>query len=477
MPPPSRRALLFCCAAVAAVGCSRSPVVGPGFQSGTRLAARYDELDGLRVLRSFYDRARDEECMFRVVGDHAVCLPASAAANGWYTDGTCTEEIVEIPPVADGRTPAQSLVTDPVNACDGVPTVHALGPQFPTADAWFRKSDGSCAQGSGGTRTATLRRIGAQVPIDAFVRATLAVEHGDARIGAAVYVADDGARLNGFGWDETRGEWTQVAVDSDGARRWWPVHLAFNYGPGSLGTPGTFYADTGCTQPTGIKEAHNALCPITAVVEFVAADACTQFTTRLHAAGAPVAATDLHALAADGSCVASPGDPAELFVEMGDLLAPESFAAATRVDVGDGRIVQRFDGAPDGKRILPQASDLWDRQRNVPCAVRVGADGARRCLPGGGDLDAIVYGDEACTTPIFSLSKNVACTADPVPPPEVTYNGHAYAVVGPFAATTIYAGGDGGCSAIGPPPAYDRWFQLGAEIAPSAYAPATLRTQ
>ena len=105
------------------------------------------------------------------------------------------------------------------------------------------------------------------------------------------------------------------------------MHVAYNYGPGAPGTPGTVFADAACSRATGLKDAHNALCPISAVVEYVPGDACQQFTTRLHRAGAPVAGADLHALATDGSCVPSPprpDDPLTLYVEMAEALPDDA---------------------------------------------------------------------------------------------------------------------------------------------------------
>ncbi len=474
-----RRALLVVGVVVAAAACSsRRHVAAPGFANGSRLAARYDDVAGTTVLRTFWDRARGEECAFQLLPDGgAACLPASALADGWFADAACSDELVEIPDVPAGRTPAQSLVVAPDDACTQAPTVRALGPVFPTADAWYRKSDGSCVQGHGGTRPATLRRIGDAVPLASFVHAGARVEPGSGGVDAVVLVADDGARLTLFGFDRARAEWAHAITDDDGQRRWWPVHVAYNYGAGAPGTPGTYFADAACAQPTGIKDAFDALCPITTVVEFVPGDACTPFTTRLHAAGAPVDPASLHALATDGSCVAAPpaaDAPLERYVIMGGVVAKDALSAASTVELGGARVAQRFDGTPDGAAITPVPGLLHDRQRDVDCEVFVAADGARRCLPPA--LDAISYADAACTQPIFRMNAPVGC-APPAPPTEVRLDAHALAVLGAVTPSTIYAATGSACNAVGPPPSGSYWFALGAEIAPSAYAPATLHTE
>ena len=123
------------------------------------------------------------------------------------------------------------------------------------------------------------------MPLDSFVHAAATVEHAGARIDAVVFVGDDGSRLTAFGQDETRGEWSAAHAAEDGVRRWWPVHIAYNYGAGAVGTPGAVFADAACSRATGIKDAYDALCPITTVVEFVPVDAC-QFAIQLHDAGA-----------------------------------------------------------------------------------------------------------------------------------------------------------------------------------------------
>ena len=267
----------------------------------------------------------------------------------------------------------------------------------------------------------------------------------------------------------------------DGSTRWWPVHLAYNYGNGVPGTPGAFFADSACAVATGIKDAHNALCPITAVYEYVPADACQQFTLTLHQAGAPVATADLHVRASDGSCVGlsssdSESETSQLFVEMGDAFADDAFPAATTIDVGDGRIVQRFDAPPDGSVAITPRGELHDRARNVDCFIGTAADGARRCLPGS-PIDTIYYADAGCTTAMMAMTVLTGCTAAPVPAPEETFQGHAFPVGDALAPAMVYSkSSDGSCALVGPPPSYDRFFSLGAEIPSSAYEPATLHT-
>jgi hypothetical protein len=89
--------------AIAACSSSRRHIEAPGFANGARLSVRYDEVDGTRLLRAFYDSARDEECAFQLVPDGAACLPRTALRDGWFADAACSEELVDIPRVAAGR--------------------------------------------------------------------------------------------------------------------------------------------------------------------------------------------------------------------------------------------------------------------------------------------------------------------------------------------------------------------------------------
>ncbi|MGZ3427053.1 MAG: hypothetical protein ACXVCV_10415 [Polyangia bacterium] len=463
---------------VAVAACSsRRHVEEPGFANGTRLGVRYDELAGTRVLRAFYDTARDEECAFQLLPDGAACLPQTALLDGWFADAACSEALVHIPRVAAGRSPPRALVTDAANACDGPPTVRALGDVVPPTQAYYLKSDGSCMQNPPNA-TIVLRRIGDEVPLDRFVHATPRVEPVSDLLGAVVLVADDGARFNLFANDQRHDEWTRSVAIGDGQSRWWPVHIAYNYGQGAPGTPGSVFADAACSRPTGIKDAHNALCPFTSVIEYVPGDACQQFTIRLHQAGAPVATADLHAIAGDGSCVPtapSPNSPVELYVEMGDALPDDAFPTAAPVDVGDGRIVQRFDGTPDGSVAISARGELHDRARNGDCFVGLAADNQRRCLPGM-QVDTVYFADAACTTPVVATSVAAGCATTPMLPPEVTYQGHAYPVGAPASPAMIYDKSADGCVLFGPPPSFDSWFALGPEIPASAFEPATLHT-
>ncbi len=472
-----RRRLWLVGLVIAVAACSsRRHLEAPGFANGARLSVRYYELAGTRVLRAFYDTARDEECAFQLIPGGAACLPQTALLDGWFADPACSDALVEIQPVAAGRSPPRALVTDAANACDQPPTVRALGDVFPPGEAYYLKSDGTCVQNPPDA-TIVLRRIGDDVPLDRFVHAAPRVEPVSDGVGAVVLVADDGARFTLFGNDEAHGEWTHSVPLGDGQSRWWPVHIAYNYGPGAPGTPGSVFADAACSRPTGIKDAHNALCPITGVIEYVPADACQQFTIRLHQAGAPVAAADLYAIAGDGSCVPSapgPNDPAELYVEMGDALPDDAFPTASTVDVGDGRVVQHFDGTPDGVAVTARG-ELYDRARNGACFLGLAADGQPRCLPGQ-VVDAIYFADATCATPIVATSVLAGCSNDPVLPPEVTYQGHAYPVGAPLSPAMIYDKTADGCTSLGPSPSADRWFTLGPEIPSSAFEPATLHT-
>ena len=470
-----RRSSLVALSLLAACA-SRPHLEAPGFANGTRLAVRYDELDGTRLFHAFYDTARDVEGAFRLLpGGGAACLPQSALLDGWFADAGCSDPLVEIPRVPAGRSPPRAIVTDADDACAAPPTVRAVGAVFPSADAYYLKSDGSCMQNPPDAKI-VLARIGDAIPLDRFVHGAPVVEPAAAAVDALVLVADDGARFSLFGHDRAHDEWTRSVQVDAGQSRWWPVHIAYNYGPGAPGTPGSVFADSACSQPTGIKDAHDALCPISAVVEYVPADACQQFTIRLHQAGAPVAATDLFAVAADGSCVASapaPGSPSELYVEMGDAVPDDAYPAAAPVDVGDGRIVQRFDGN-DGVAISARG-ELHDRARNVDCFVGAAADGQRRCLPGG-PLDTVFYADAACTMPLASASILPGCATEPTLPAEVTYQGHAYPVGAAVTPAMIYTRNGNDCTVVGAPSASSRWFALGDEIPSSAYEPTTLRT-
>jgi len=473
-----RRSSLVALSLLAACS-SRPHLEAPGFANGTRLAVRYDELDGTRLFHAFYDTARDEECAFHLLpGGDAACLPQSALLDGWFADANCQEPVVEIPRVPSGRSPARAYVADPDNACAAAPTVHALGDVVAGPDAYYIRSDGTCMQNPPNSKI-VLRKIGDEVPLSSFVHATPTIEPAASALDAVVLVADDGARFTMFGHDPARDEWTRAVSPGDGSTRWWPVHLAYNYGNGVPGTPGAFFADSACNVATGIKDAHNALCPITAVYEYVPADACQQFTLTLHQAGAPVATADLHVRASDGSCVGLPSSESEtsqLFVEMGDALADDAFPAAATIDVGEGRTVQRFDAQPDGSVAISARGELHDRARVQGNFIGTAADGARRCLPGS-PIDNVYYADAGCTMAMMAMTVLTGCTADPVPAPEETFQGHAFSVGDALTPAMVYSkSSDGSCALVGPPPSYDRFFALGAEIPSSSYEPATLHT-
>src|SRR6185437_5171041 len=82
-----RRPWLAALVVVAAACSARPRVDAPGFANGTRLAARFDDLDGTRLFVAFYDKTRDEECTFQLLPDgSAACLPKSGLLDGWFAD-------------------------------------------------------------------------------------------------------------------------------------------------------------------------------------------------------------------------------------------------------------------------------------------------------------------------------------------------------------------------------------------------------
>ncbi|MCU1283200.1 MAG: hypothetical protein JWM53_6746 [bacterium] len=457
---------------------SRAPVQAADFSNGKRLAVRYDEAPGgLKIFRAFYDTKLDQECQFRLLPDGARCLPTSAWRNGWFADAACTEALAQMPTPASLDLHASAVVDDPVNACEQAPIVRELGERIFVDKAYqISISDGSCVLLP--VHGAELHRIGAELPIERFVHADLRIEPVSDAVGAVVMAAEDGSRQTAFGYDQLRGEWSYGTRADDGKRRWWPVHVAFNYGLGSLGTPGTVYDDSACAQPLAVKEAHNALCPITSVVEFGAADACGQYSPRIHVAGATVAADSLYERAQDGSCHAITGggdSTGAIYVEMLELVPTEMLPEATVVDVGDGRIVERFDGTPGGIAVAPQSGQLFDRERGVACTVVTAADGQRRCLPPG--PDSLSYSDPNCANAMYALFQTDGCAVAPAAAKEVSYQGRAFPVVGALSPSLVYSkNADGACVLVGPSASYNRWFKLGDEIPSSAFAPIDQHT-
>lgn len=471
--PRARPRLSLLLALLATSSACATPADPFGFRSGTRLKAKYVEGGGTRVFEVFHDTVRDEDCAFGTAGQRlqvgpggvTYCLPVARVAFVGYADSNCTEPLYEVPP--DTREP---VLVDPAERnCEELPTVHALGNPY-QGQTYFRDLDGLCFAN---LVVDSALRVSDPVPIDRFVRATKVVEAAGDRLSRIVLVADDGARLLAGAFDVQRNE--AVEPGFDGEDRWVPSGIAYNYGAGTLGTPGATYADASCTRPTAVKDAYDAVCPITAAYEFVE-NACGQlgYGGRWHEVGPVLDPTHAFTLAEDGSCI--PGDAAPpwatYLVEMGEEIPLSAFTPLVAENVGDGALSQTFYAEPDEAPLLPTGL-LMDRAAGDACVFRPAEDGSLRCMPTASPPD-VAFADPNCTTPIAAATTTTDClgaeTQHPLAPRVTRLDdsgkkGTVFAVGASVHLGTVYRGTPASCTSE--PGNLNDWRALDP-IAPSA---------
>lgn len=428
--------LLGLIVAASIIGCDSAAPDPYGFRSGSRLKARYLEGGGTKVFLAFHDTERDEDCNFGI-GGHGLgailgpggvgyCLPIERPWDAGFADPSCTEKLVH---TGEGTAPTV-VVVEPEYSCSEFPTVFSIAEPYAGTLYGFDQ-DGKCA--SFGPAGSGVKRVGAEVPLERFVRAEETIESAGGRMSRVVLVSDDGARLTTTAYDDERSEPVLVSWASDPAdARWTPRNLAYNYGEGSLGTPGTVYVDPGCTRPTGIKDAYDAFCPITAVYEFVP-DGCHGYVGRFHEAGPILDTTSAFATAEDGSCVAVDATTpwSTYLVEMKAEIPIDSFAPVERTSVGEGTVTQEFWGVSGEPPVLP-SGNLTNRASGEPCAFLEATDGTLRCMPTAW-APSFAYADPSCQIPIARETSSTDCEGvtviQKVPPRVTFYEGETHPAI------------------------------------------------
>jgi hypothetical protein len=430
-----RRSLLLL---VAVTGCRSGglsppaePIAEPeGFRSGTRLRAIYDTLDGVRVLRAWYDTERREECSFDGPagwGRAHHCLPTvsrapagsepAAAPEGgvslppWFADDACTVPLFLDPKPCQGQ---QYLSPPTANFCDEVPQLYLTGARFTGTKAWQRFGDGTCSgYGLPNSPPPLLYYAGATVPIDAFVAAHEEMVPVTDRMGVLTLVADDGSRQAIAAGDLARDdEPSRIWIADDNSRRWMPARWA-SLGP----APSGWYSDAACTSQLFASFG----CPVSAEGEIVPKPGVTGVPPgtgllRFRSLGAEVPASAAYQLDSSGACgpAHSPAVAPQLYAP-GDPLPTMSFAEGSLVDVGAGPLRRTFD-ANQGQPLIDDVPGMvFTGGDHHPCLVLPTADGKRRCLPGAVHL-VHEFVDAACTQPAV-IAFTGPMLPQPPPPP------------------------------------------------------------
>lgn len=401
--------VLLVLVAVSGTSCS-TPVADPfGFESGTRLKAKYVEGGGTKVLQSFHDTVRNEDCAFGAPpgtpsmvgpGGETYCLPIARPVFRGYADPSCTQRLFEVPT----GSAVSVVVDDPTRNCEQHPTVYSLGEPF-EGMIYGVGVGGECFES--GAAAAPLRRLGAPLPIDTFVRAVETKESTGGRLDRLVLVADDGARVVTGGFDTQRNEAVEGGWDED-EDRWVPRGIAYG---------DTSYLDPACTRQLATKLFDSAFCPITAVYEFLPL-VCNQYGSRWREAGLLLDDAKIFQRSETGLC-AEAIDPWQAsgvyLVEMKAEIPRTAFAPLQRTEVGEGAITQTFI-AEVGQSPLMPSGVLTDRSTGATCSFRPTTDGTLRCVPSATSPEQ-AYADPSCTELVARSNESTDCQGNTTPVP------------------------------------------------------------
>jgi hypothetical protein len=379
------------------------------FANGSRLHATFYEVDGVKLLLSWYDTRLGKQCAFQ----ERRCLPGTTRIEqeslALFDDDACTSRVARM-----SESSAFGGAFDQIVFVDGSPRcrenrLHVRGERVTPPVVYRRNGDnGTCEEVVSGGEFV---RVGPELGPDdtTFVRAKEENGPGPGRIVPRWRVADDGAREIIGAWDTERNEAVSAGASITSGKRWMPSEYVVPVGESTC--PGVA-ASNACT-PTAV---------------FIGGGGCRE--PEIFALGPAVD---------KAACPSAYGTAYAIASKI-----PESvFADATRVVVGGGRVRLEMFATIDP--IFP--GGFFDMEARSPCAVAIHGD-VMRCQPAGDSRAMAAFGDEGCSQPaILWMPSSSNCDASPDVPHFLSLNGAALVEVGAriFAAWT---GTPGACTSV-----------------------------
>jgi hypothetical protein len=192
-----------------------------------------------------------------------------------------------------------------------------------------------------------------------------------------------------------------------------------------------------------------------------------------------------------GKCVEAERIPVYRYFIVGAEIAPTSFVAFTRrlvstpgaaaptstalAAVNGSRITvtsEQFVGA-DGSAMTPEVIRYRDEKLNAECRIQTAADGVYRCLP-----DATAhnwFADARCTTRLVETRD--ARAPGPTPSYAIVDGGNVFHVGAEYAASGPLFFGSSSGNCVQARNLSERYFTLGAEMAPAEFVAFTSKTR
>ena len=443
----------------------------PTYVSGTRLrAVEWVTEDGTRGFTDWWDSARNEHCRIWEAASDGVprCMPVSYGWVGsYFTDASCTTTVYYSfcdPPPDYGLDYADAA------SCPVRYRFHALGGEVFAANLWLGGSDGSCTSVGAPSAGSRLYAVGAEVSPSSFVQASLAFE-GTGRLQRRVFHMADGASFQAQSLtdplrDTSRSETCTPGRTADGEMRCLPASAS----------AGTYFLDAACSQ--GIALDYAMSCAAAAEYGAVTDDSTCPAVTRLYALGSAISSsTPLYSRNGSGTCWPAGTVSGYTLRPLGAEVAPSDLAGFTAsTEQTAHRLWWRMLDSGDGLALRDGLADSLRSDERCQMSTQA-SDGALRCLPDGAPGDA--FQDAGCT-------ERIASTAPPCPAPitAATWEStacalvyHYYDVGDPVTPVAVYGQAGDTCSDVTDLLTGRSWYQVFAEVPPSAFMSATLQTQ
>jgi hypothetical protein len=449
-------------AADAAIPILSEPTCTP--VSGERLRVRWLEGGGAARQDGLHDRMLAVDCAPGDLGGGDVrCVPTRLASGTlYYLDAACTQAVLFSTEAAPAPYWQRTVAGVPEYSRLGAVTTMVGGETI-----YFRSAtDGACAAT---TASAGAHHALATVSNDTFAALEGTVMPADGRVTLTAYESADGARTCGTMayYDHELDAPCMVLRADDGIQR------CMAYGPGSLFAA---FDDAACSRPRVIAVAES---DPRYQVQYIEGSCGTY--RGLSTVGRLTART-FHLRIGDSECLPYEIDATTTAFGVSPLL-PTGYAAAPFVTSETTErlapVLFAIEDGPASQTVL-----FYDRELDSACYFDTAADGMLRCIPYGAlgttAFAAVipVFSDAACTTSISLARSEAACTIGEVRPEyAIAYDGavsgtRAYSL-GPRHEDPVYViGGTGACE----PAASATFFELQAEILPTALVPGARRT-
>jgi hypothetical protein len=396
---------------------------------GTRLKARWMVgPEGQRAFAGYYDTMLSTICAFRRAADGELrCLPSGFLLESpivTFADDACT-----VPAASynggDCNPDAFIRRKDTTNPCQTREHIYARGDRLAGNRTFSKSGSPPSCRPETGLDTEVAFRVGAELPVAMFVKATdVPQPAGSAALQLVERHSDDGAVSSGGWQNRATGTRCELWELDDHVDHCFPATARLSETTFSEGTcvqNAAFFTGS-CAMPTVALQTSSS-CPIT-----------------FHPVALGPAMSTVYRVS-DGMCTAQPAASGLEYRSLDmDVPADPYPPLQTQIEQQPWRLERRVQAAPDGSGA--QLFGFHDRTRNELC-VPYNFGGKYRCGPDDTVEFHYLYADAQCTRPLLALDSNSCASPYALgwdfktcPPAPQVYSVHA--VVRPAATYTLY---------------------------------------